>query len=234
MNLLYTTVFLLNSVLFSVAETKNEKTAFLSNKKPLVLEWEVSHPRNTDQITLIFRQKSVELATNTSSYQKGKVAKLGRFESPLNFKLKALKEQVERYYIQLRKTVPVSSLIKDSRFYSEVEPHAPVLRINEEKIKNRQTYFKPLASIIYKIWENEWTCLECAIYKKNRKFIIRTVKTLKSGSNRKAEDQEKSQNKEKQQWETKIQKFSKKQLRCVSKEKDRIECIDPKFGIFEI
>ena len=93
MRVLYILFFFLNPVLFPPAKAETEKkVSSSSEKKPLVLQWEVSHSRNTDQISLIFRQKSVELVTNTSSYQKGRVARLGRFAFPLNSKLKAIKE----------------------------------------------------------------------------------------------------------------------------------------------
>ena len=205
---------------FAKAETK--KTISSSNNKPLVLQWEVSHSRNTDQISLIFRQRSVELVTNTSSYQKdGKIVRLGRFESPLNARLKELKEQVRRYYIQLRKTVPMSSLIKDSRFKSPVDPHAPVLHINEEKIKYGQVYFKPLANIIYKVWGHQWTCVECAVYEKKEKSIVRTVKRIKSESKSEPASKIKKTAKVKKQWEKSKQRFSRKLLDCVPKGKKR-------------
>ena len=171
-------VFFLSFVLFSFAETeKGNRELHSSGKKPLVLQWEVSHPRNEDQISLIFREKSVELVTNTSSYQKSKVARLGRFESPLNPELKALKEQVNRYYLHLQKTVPISSLIKVPQLQNiVVDPHAPVLRINKEVIHNEQDAFRPLAKIIYNIWKHKWICIECALYKKEKKSIVRVVK----------------------------------------------------------
>ena len=204
------------------------------DKRPLVLQWEVSHPRNTDQISLIFREKTVELVTNTDSYQKGKVARLGRFESSLTVELKDLKDQVGRYYARLKKTVPLSSLIKDPRVQASVDPHAPVLRISEEEIQRGNAYFNPLASIIYKVWEREWTCVECATYKKTRKSIVRTVKKLKPNLNKKADERKASGKPSKNQWEERKQSFSKKLLNCIPKGKKKVECIDPRFGIFEI
>ena len=95
--------FLLIPLIYSATSKAEEANPVLlsANKKPLVLQWEVSHPRNTDQISLIFREKKVELVTNTSSYQKGKGVSLGRFESSLNPELKELKEQVGRYYARM-------------------------------------------------------------------------------------------------------------------------------------
>ena len=232
MNFLYNLIFL-SFILLPFAKAEERKVVSTSEKKPLVLQWEVSHSRNRDQISLIFRQKYVELVTNTSSYQKGKITRLGRFKSPLNSELKTLRDQIKWYYVQLRKTVPVSSLIKDSRFQATVrDPHAPVLRINEEEVKDGQTYFKPLANIIYKVWEHKWTCIECASYKQQKEFIIRTMKkmNLRSTTVVKTKGSDKTQ----KQWKTSKQKLPKKLLNCVPKGKSRVECVDPQFGIFEI
>ena len=38
------------------------QAASSTDKTPLVLQWEVSHPRNTDQISLIFRGKRASKA----------------------------------------------------------------------------------------------------------------------------------------------------------------------------
>ena len=227
MRLVYTLVFHFILFPFVNAETGGENISSSDNKS-LILQWEVSHPRNTDQISLIFRQKSVELVTNTSSYQKGSVARLGRFESPLNSELKKLKEQVNRYYAHLKKTIPLSSLIKDVRFKPSVDPHVPVLYINEEEIKNGQAYFKPLANIIYTVWEHKWTCVECASYKKKKTSIVRTVKRKKSGSENETGVETK------RKLRTSKQRFSRKLLDCTPTGKNEVECVDPQFSIFEI
>ena len=224
--------FFLILLAYSVTSKAEEVNPPNANKKPLVLQWEVSHPRNTDQISLIFREKKVELVTNTSSYQKGKGVSLGRFESSLNPELKELKEQVGRYYAHLKQTVPLSHLIKDPRVQAKVDPHAPVLRISEEKIPRKHPYFKPMALIIYQVWEKEWTCVECATYKKTRKSIVRTVKKLKS--KKKTGKKKASGKTSKTQWDKSRQSFPKKLFNCVPKGKKKVECIDPRFGIFEI
>lgn len=225
-------VFFIPHLAYS-AETKSVKpNASFVDKRPLVLQWEVSHPRNTDQISLIFREKKVELVVNTSSYKKGKMVRLGRFESSFTLELTDLKDQVGRYYARLGKTVPLSSLIKDPRVQTSVDPHAPILRINEEEIQNGSAYFNPLASIIYKVWEREWICVECATYRKKRKSIVRTVKRLKT--KQEVRRRKISGKSEKNQWSKREQSFSKKHLNCIPTSKKRVECIDPQFGIFEI
>ena len=231
MKFLYILIFLFNPFLFFLAEAKTNKALSPSKKNTLILQWRVSHPRNRDQIFLIFKGKSVKLISNTSSYQEDQAVRLGSFRFPMNSKMKNLKKRLNRYYIQLRKTVSVFSLIKDSRFQTSVDPHAPILYLNKEEIQSEQTYFKPLANVIYKVWETQWTCVECALYKRKKKSILRIVKKLKSNKTLK---KQKISNKKIKKWETKRKVFSRDQLDCVSKGKEKIECVDPQFGIFEI
>ena len=226
--------FLLIPTVYANTLVQEKPTFSPTGKPPLVLQWEMSHFRNTDQISLIFKQKTVELVTNTSSYQKGKTVRLGHFKSPISFELKELKEQIKRYYTRLKKTVPISQLVKDPRVRSLRDPHTPVLRINEEKIHSEHPYFKPLASIIHQVWNREWFCVECAKYTKNKKSIVRTIKKLKSNSKQNT-NKEKNQNAiTKNQWKKKKQSFPHKLLNCIHKVKKKVECIDPQFGIFEI
>ena len=232
MRFLLITVLFISPTLFSIANVKPEDTFSSFDRKPLILQWEVSHLRNRDQISLIFRQQSVELVTNTSSYQKGRIVRLGHFQSPLNPKLKVMRGQIQQYYIQLKETIPLSSLIKDPRFQPPIDPHAPVLRINEEKIQSQQTHFKPLAQLIYSVWDRKWTCVNCVLYEKQKKSIVRTTKKMKSEL--KTKIPYKVNNEAIKKWETTKQTFSKQQLDCVQKSKNKVECIDPQFGIFEI
>lgn len=201
----------------------------ITNDKPLVLQWEVSHPRNTDQISLIFKQNHVELVTNTPSYQKGRRVRLGHFKTTITPELQFLKEQVKQYYIQLKKNIPISSLIvKDSRILPQVNPHAPVLRINDKKIHRKNPYFKLAAKIIYQAWDHKWMCVHCASYKKKKSTIVRTVRKLKSGLKKQVGK------KMKKQWVEIQYSFVKKIMNCVPKGKKKEECVDPQFGIFEI
>ena len=191
-----------------------------ANKKTLVLQYEVSHTRNIDQISLIFRQSSVDLVVNTSSWQKEGNPQLGRFKSPLTPELSVLKIQVQLIHESLAQSVPVLSLLN---LPSQIpEPKAPVLWIGNKKIKESSPYFDSMARIIYQVWQSaQWACVECASYKKRRNKIVRLrihpelKKTAQTSS---------------------IQKklFSKKELSCVSKNSGRIECVDPQFGIFEL
>ena len=199
------------TIFYAVSQNSNKTI-----QQPLVLQWEVFHPRNRDQISLIFRDQKVELIVNTSSYQKNKQPRLGRFESPINPSLTNLKKQIEQYYAHLKSTVPLSSIVKDKRLKPKIIPHAPILRINTEKINHTSSYFKPLTKIIRQVWKNyNWLCVECAVYQRKGRNIVRNVTRPKSSSQ-------------------KQKKFSKKQLNCIKKQKSLLECIDRQFGIFTI
>ena len=204
----------------------SQKTAFAKTKpKSLVLQWEVLHPRNTDQISLIFRQRTMELVVNTSHWQKNqKSPRLGRFGSDITPQLKSMKRRIQRSYTRLKQTVPLLSLVGDSRLRSSPSPHAPVLKINGEKIEEGHPYFKPLTNIIRQIWQNEWICLECATYQRKGNKILRTLQGINTGLDSKRREGEGTQKKI----------FSKKELDCVSKTKGKMECVDSRFGIFEI
>ena len=205
---------LLPIIFINYAISQNSKE--MSSSSPLVLQWEVFHPRNRDQISLIFHVQKTELIVNTSSYQKNKKPRLGRFESPMNPPLTNLKKQIEQYYTRLQSTIPLSSLVKDKRLKPKVSPHTPVIQINTEKIKHTSSYFPPLAQIIRQVWDkNNWLCIECAIYKRKGRNIVRTVTKPNNSS-------------------TKQKTFSKKQLNCIKKQGRQLECIDPQFGIFTI
>ena len=205
--------------------TFSQKVTAVANFKPLVLQWKVSHPRNTDQVSLIFRQKTVELVVNTSIWQKEKNhPRLGHFASNMTLKLKSLKKEIEQFHTRLKKTISVLSLIKDPRFQPLPSSHAPTLRINKEEIKEDHPYFQPLIHIIQKVWQIKWTCLECAIYQKEGNAILRTVKNPFLTVDSKKAATEKPRKKV----------FSKKKLKCISKKTGKIECIDPRFGIFKI
>ena len=63
-------------------------------EKPLVLQYQVSHSRNIDQISLIFKEK-LYLVVNTSSFQKLQPVRLGIFTLDMNKNLFQLKEEFE-------------------------------------------------------------------------------------------------------------------------------------------
>ena len=179
-----------------------------------------------DQISLIFRKDTVELVTNTSSWQnKQRNSRLGRFGSPMTLKLKLFKRQIAQSYIRLTQTVSVLSLIKDSRFRPPASSHDSIVRINEKEIKRGHPYFEPLTRIIRKAWQIEWICLECATYQRRGNAILRTAQVGPGLIiSPKEEDTKKVTKKT----------FSKKELSCISKARGKMECVDPLFGIFEL
>lgn len=223
----YIYLFLLTSNAYSNIQAV---TALPISKKPLVLQWEVSHPRNTDQISLIFKQNYVELVTNTSSYQRGETIRLGWFRIFNDLELELLKTQIDQYYIQLKNSVSLSSFISQDLqiFPNTVDPHASILRINEKTVHSAHPYFRPAAEIIHTAWDKRWICVQCATYKKKKNTIIRTVKTFQSEFNKT------TGNKIERQWIKKRQSFSTKSLNCIPKGTGKVECIDPQFGIFKI
>ena len=206
-------------------------------QKALVLQWEVSHSRNTDQVSLIFRPKKVELITNTSLYQKGEIVRLGRFQSPLTSKWQKIQKRVSDYHKELTQTVPLSTLIKDKRFKLHPDPHAPVLRLNGEELKEGGIYFKELEAIIRQVWEHKWSCVECAEYQRHKKNILRTVKVAKADTTNNRTKKAISKNKKNGmtvQWRTQKKAGSYKDFKCVPKETGKVECVDERFGVFEI
>ena len=201
-------------VSFSYANQEAPKSVSSENKKPLVLQWEISYPRNTDQISLIFRQETVELVTNTS-FQTEKSPRLGSFSIPGNSYFKILEKRIYQYYIRLKNTLPIASLIKGRKTQPPIHPHAPVLYINDQKIHHEHIYFKPLKDILFQEIKNKkWNCQECAAYKLLNKKDTKIQRTVQKNK------------------KTTTKTFTKKQLNCRSENKNTWECVDPEFGIF--
>ncbi|MCY4524483.1 MAG: hypothetical protein OXB84_07075 [Halobacteriovoraceae bacterium] len=239
MGIIHTCIFaflLIFIFLSSSVSIANEKTLLATDKRPLVLQIEIPHPRNKDQISLVFKKNIVELVTNTSSYQKSKTVRLGRFQSSLDPRLKFWKKQVKYHYSRLNRTVPLLSFFKNLNLKPPTDIHAPVLRINKKKIHHEQPAFKPLMDIIGKAWGKKWDCVECATYENKGNSILRTVqKPLGSGTKWIRWIMEKIKNKKHQnKWKTEKQNLSKKSLKCLPKGKKKVECTDPQWGIFII
>ncbi len=210
--------FLISFVsLFSFAEEQNKDFIFNFNKTPLVLQWEASHLRNTDQTSLIFSQDTLELVTNTSFGNDRESVHLGHFNSPLTPQLKILKEEIYQYYIRLKKTVPISSRIQNAQIPVSDDPHTPVLRINDQEINNDHIYFSYLEGILHNQVRNQnWECIDCAIYtllyKKESRSEIKIQRTIKK------------------EGKTTVKIFSLEDLNCRLKERDSWECVDPESG----
>ena len=192
-----------------------------SKPRPLTLKWEVSHPRNTDQISISFKENIVEFKMN-ASFGKTKPS-LGVFQSSLTPKLKTMQNTLNQYHKQLNKTVSVLSIMKkdDPRLKLPPEPHAPVFYLNKEEIKQHHRRFQPLFKMMNEIMDFSWECVHCAEYqRKGKSSIVRTVKKISQAK--------------KDKVDVKIQNFSTQSLDCVKKSKTQLECVDPDFGVFEI
>ena len=189
-----------------------------SSPKPLLFQFRVSHQRNVDHISLVFRGDKLQLITNTSSYQKSKTPSLGVFEINMNPDLKDLEQKLQAYYKELSSTISMLDFINKEgiKLRKSIDPHAPIIQINEEKIEDDDIKFGQLMPIIQNIWEHKWECMECATYSKKENRIIRTIKKPKQGE------------------QEVVKTFSKQQLRCYDKPDKQVECVDPQFGIFEI
>ncbi len=218
----------------SVIEIATANPVTEKQSKPLVLQREVSHPRNIDQISFIFRENKVEMVTNISFWQKGKKPRLGRFESSMTPLLQSLKKRLTRYRGRLQKTVPLSSLIKDRRIQPSHTPHAPILRLNTREIKEGGPFFKELEDIIQQIGNTNWKCVECAEYQRHKKGIVRVVRKRTGISNKQRDNPSKKPSKKLSRYLVKRKILSKKSLNCIRKTKSRWECVDRQFGIFEI
>ena len=185
-----------------------------SKSAPLVLQIEISHPRNTDQTSLIFREKTVDFVTNSfqiSSQQKSSKFLLGHFQITLNNDFKILQKKIASIRNNL-----ISKNKKDEPF--QLVPHAPVIHIggdgNSLTIRENDTHFESLRGILFKVRDQNWKCISCAKYEKKEESIVRTA--------------------ERENQKTTSRTFSRKDLKCVSLNKKRIECIDSQFGIFEL
>lgn len=221
-----------NSASQTPVQRKTSSEAGKPPDAPLVLQWEVSHPRNTDQISLIFREEGVEMVTNTSSYQDKKPVQLGRFYSPWTREFQNLKTQIHTSHQQQKERTSLFSVVAEQTgLRKNPRPHRAVLRINGEEWQEGDKNFASLSQVIFSLWTREWKCLECAVYKRQKNSIVRTLK--RSSFLQEGEWVTPPGEKEKVHQSRKV--FSKKSLNClpVNSESD-LECVDPQFGIFEL
>ena len=126
-----------------------QTAAGTEDERPMVLQYQVSHPRNTDQISLIFRQEAVELVVNKDYWQEEAMPRrLGRFGALYNWELSSLKLRVERYHRLFTDTVPLLSLLDipdiPSMREREPDPHAPRLSLGGEEIPIRHGFYEDL------------------------------------------------------------------------------------------
>lgn len=214
------------------------------DERPMVLQYQVSHPLNTDQISLIFRQEDVELVVNKDYWQKEAMPRrLGRFRADYNGELSLLKLMVERYHRNFANTVPLLSLldVPDTPSMRErrPDPHAPRLSLGGEEIPSRHPYYEDIFGILESVWDRQWSCLECASYRIEGDSIARTMDKyalygLDSPPFNVTDDLFESSHLGRYivSW---VSEHGER-LECVRRGHDgaRMECLDSRFGLFEL
>ena len=204
-------------------ETAPPPDSTLKAEDFLIVQLTVSHSRNYDQISLVFREDVVDLVTNTSTYQEEPV-RLGWLRNPMSEYFTVMRDRIEIYHAMLRDEVSVLELLlndPDLAPYAhllkpEIVPHAPVLTINGEEVAHDHPYFDGLVTIFDEVWKKEWSCVDCVTYRAIGDRILR----IRTG-----------EGKERSEIAVPRTVFD-----CfpVGDGGSRIECVDPEFGIFEI
>ena len=187
----------------------------------IVLKMEVSHPRNVDQMSLTFKERTVEFVTNVfqiNSQDQAQSPQLGQFEISMTSIMNSLKRILRSYYRMLTVNsdngLDLSSIIKAIGNAPVTIPHAPILHLNDYRVPYYHTYFLDIRNTFREVREEEWNCVHCAEYRKDGRSILRVIK-------------KRGQREQKR-------KFSTRALNCYRLDQKRLECIDPQFGIFEI
>ena len=196
----------------------------------IVLKMDVSHFRNTDRTYLTFKKKTAELATNAfqiDPQNKKQHPQLGRFVTPLTSTLRSVKSMFSSYHRVLVNSKPfylpqmskLKSKGKKTRMISMIPiqpPHTPILHLNNQKVDYNHPYFSDLKMTLDEIRKRDnWICLRCVEYRRRGRSILRKI----GGRAQKREER---------------RTFSMEELNCRRLDRQRFECIDPQFGIFEI
>ena len=171
----------------SVPEERSEllpqTTTGTEDGRPVVLQYRVSHPRNTDQVSLVFRQDIVQLVVNTDFWQKETMPRrLGMFGALYNRELSRLKRRLELYHDYHTHTVSILSLldIPDIPGLTPTPdpiPHAPPsISIGGEEVSSKHDHYEALFGIIRSVWDHKWICVHCAFYRIRGGSIMRTIR----------------------------------------------------------
>lgn len=237
-------------------------TAGAEEERPTVLQYQVSHSRNVDQISLVFRQDTVQLVVNTDSWQEETMPpRLGIFEASYNRELSRLKRELEYYHRYFANTVPLLSLMEVPDvpgFPPMPDPHASRIFIGGEEVSSGHDHYKALFGIIRSAWDHPWSCVDCASYRMQGDSIVRTI-TLSTSDRQHRFSQESEfvksgsvelyllQFKQSTPWtsggegsrEIPVQRpvfIGPLALDCIlgGDSGARLECVDSRFGIFEL
>ena len=181
----------------------------------LTLQWEASQPTGQLQISLVFKKDRVDIFANTSLWQKASSPRLGHLTSGLSEKWQLERERLN-VYLSLLKT---SNSLSKGKFPEGIEellmesPHASVVRLNGFEQRREDSYFSALEGVFPVIWKNQWSCIDCVIYKLHPQGIERQ-RLFKSGHT----------------YKTDKTVFSREQMKCYSINQKFLECTDTHGG----
>ena len=134
-------------------------TTGTEEERPVVLQYQVSHSRNVDQVSLVFRQDTVRLVVNTDFWQRETMPpRLGIFEAGYNRELSRLKERLELYHRYHRNTVSFRSLMDlpgVPGFPSRPDPGASRIFIGGEEVSSGRPHHEVLFGIIRSVWDHQ-------------------------------------------------------------------------------
>lgn len=193
---------------------------------PVVLQREVSHPRNVDQSTLVFREGRVEFVTNAFLRGAGRperTPRLGRFRLPSEGRLASFRRLAAAYRRMAANRRRRSSGALLARIEEALggrpprAPHAPVIRLGGDgtaaELRPSHPHFGLLDRVLREAEGMEWECVSCAEYALDGDSVTRTTRTAGGAPAAKT--------------------FSKDELGC-RPAGDGLECVDGEFGVFEI
>ena len=197
----------------------------------IILQYQSSHPLNSDRATLIFGPNRVELATNFTFFSLAN-PRLGLFQRPYNGQLVAIKRKILAYqkliFGQKQRNGGSQELMAKIRkkfghdfLGNRSNPSSIKIKFKGQMLEVRESnpHFNALKDALTQARGPSWNCEDCAEYKRVGTDVSRVVK--KNGHT----------------VNTTI--FSRQQLHCrtlpvVGHSKERIECFDAAFGLFEI
>ena len=196
----------------------------IQGAESFILQLKMSHPRNTAFLALSFKQKNVEFVSNFSQTTTENTPSvfLGRFSTPLNSRLQLVKRKIQAYKnLATSKQSISNNVFQILKIPTESSLHNfpdQLLQIVEGKqtidINESSPYFVSLREVLFEVKDNIKNCVLCAEYKKSGKSIVRIVK--------------------KRGRKPASTKFSRKSLKCYRISRQKIECLDPEFGLLEL
>ena len=230
------------------SELLPQTTTGTEDERPVVLVYRVSHHRNTDEVSLVFRQDAVQLVVNTDFWQEETMPRrLGVFEAGYNRELSRLKTRLEVYHDYHAKYVSMRSLIDIPGFRSTPDPipHAPRIFIGGKEVPSEHGHHEVLFGIIRSVWDHQWSCVHCAFYRIRGDSIMRTMK-FSSADGKEHESADEFFGASELEYHKKLVKIppidrpqfyrDEESLDCVRTGKygTKMECLDSRFGLFEL